>query len=419
MAIQGRPLVTFSTGAMTYTEGEGAVSIDPQLTVSDPASESLAGATVQLAGYVPGQDVLAFPGSGAISSTWDSSAGTLTLSGTASVAQYQAALQSVTYANTGNDPVSPRTVQVTVTDGTLSSIPAGINITVVSPPAIDSPPGIIAPGSAQTTSDSPLVFSQAAQSVVAVVDPDAGDSVILVSLTARKGSLTLPNTQGLTFTMGSSTGSLAVQFSGTLRDVNAALDGLQFVPFSGYSGAASLRIDVNDLGNSVNGTPMSASTTVPITVQGRVAPPTPVAPPPPAPPVLATPIGGPVIPGPAAPILTSPSPTSIGGGSSGSTTSTTGSGASETDSGAPPPIPLRRQPIRSPPPGRRQYRRRLRRNRPRRPCNGLLKHPRSASGRAAGTATGPRRRARPVDARQRVQRGGAGGGRRCGSGRAG
>jgi hypothetical protein len=50
---------------------------------------------------------------------WNPTAGTLTLTGTASVAEYQAALQSVTFATSGgflNLNLGPRTVSFAVTD---------------------------------------------------------------------------------------------------------------------------------------------------------------------------------------------------------------------------------------------------------------------------------------------------------------
>ncbi len=47
---------------------------------------------------------------------------TLTLTGSATVAQYQSALQSVTFSNTTNNPnTTTRTVVITVSDGSLTS----------------------------------------------------------------------------------------------------------------------------------------------------------------------------------------------------------------------------------------------------------------------------------------------------------
>ena len=52
-------------------------------------------------------------------------AGVLTLTGTATVAQYQAALRSVQYDNTSDNPnTAARTVTFVVNDGALGSLPA-------------------------------------------------------------------------------------------------------------------------------------------------------------------------------------------------------------------------------------------------------------------------------------------------------
>lgn len=113
------PRVVTSLAALRYTEGDGAVPIDPAITVSDGDNENLAGATVSItAGYAEGEDVLALPNQEGITSTFDVATGMLTINGTATVAAYQSALQAVTYANTSSDPdTSQRTVTFSVSDG--------------------------------------------------------------------------------------------------------------------------------------------------------------------------------------------------------------------------------------------------------------------------------------------------------------
>ena len=48
--------------------------------------------------------------------------------------------------------------------------------------------------------------------------------------------------------MGDGTDDATMTFSGTIADVNAALDGLTFTPTASYTGPASLRIQTSDLG---------------------------------------------------------------------------------------------------------------------------------------------------------------------------
>ncbi|MBF8271041.1 MAG: swmB [Magnetococcales bacterium] len=118
--------VTTTLAHRAYTEGVGAVTVDAGLTLNDVDDENVTGAVVVISGnYVAGEDVLAFTDQNGITGTWN--AGTLTLSGTASKADYQTALQSVTYKNTNvNDPnVLNRTVTFTVTDGNSDGEGAG------------------------------------------------------------------------------------------------------------------------------------------------------------------------------------------------------------------------------------------------------------------------------------------------------
>jgi hypothetical protein len=83
----------------------------------------LTSATVQITGgYQKGQDVLAFASTKKIRGKWDAKTGALTLSGTDTVANYQAALRAVKYLNTSENPSNAkRTVTLYVSDGKTNS----------------------------------------------------------------------------------------------------------------------------------------------------------------------------------------------------------------------------------------------------------------------------------------------------------
>ncbi len=66
--------------------------------------------------------------------------------------------------------------------------------------------------------------------------------------------------------MGDGTADGKIVVRGTIADLNAALNGLQFIPTVHTSGAANLAITVDDLGNSGFEGPKTASASVPITV---------------------------------------------------------------------------------------------------------------------------------------------------------
>ena len=124
---------------LNYTENQAATAIDPALTVSDVDSANLSSATVQITGnYVNGQDVLGFTNQNGITGSFNAATGTLTLTGSSSVANYQTALDSVTYLNTSDNPSGlARTVTIITNDGTANSLAATDTINVT--PVNDAP----------------------------------------------------------------------------------------------------------------------------------------------------------------------------------------------------------------------------------------------------------------------------------------
>jgi microcystin-dependent protein len=98
------------------------IDITSTITVSDSDSPTLAGATISISkGLAPTEDTLAFTDQNGITGSYDKSSGMLTLSGSASVADYQAALRSVTYQDTSLTPsTAARTITIVVSDGALN-----------------------------------------------------------------------------------------------------------------------------------------------------------------------------------------------------------------------------------------------------------------------------------------------------------
>jgi hypothetical protein len=124
------PHVGTDTGSAAFVAGDNTTStpivVSPHLTLTDGTSTTLASATVSIAGgFHAGEDVLAFRNNGAtmgnIAGSYDANTGVLSLTsagGTATFAQWQAALASITYTDTAITPNNAsRTISVTVTDG--------------------------------------------------------------------------------------------------------------------------------------------------------------------------------------------------------------------------------------------------------------------------------------------------------------
>jgi uncharacterized repeat protein (TIGR03803 family) len=129
--IVGAPLVTASGGTATFTIGGAAVAIDAGLTVNS-ADTDLTGATVTISsGTLQPGDMLHFTNQNGISGSY--TGGVLTLSGTATVAQYQAALQSITFSTGGADTgtlIGTRAISIVAIDGSLESDPAAESVAV-------------------------------------------------------------------------------------------------------------------------------------------------------------------------------------------------------------------------------------------------------------------------------------------------
>jgi hypothetical protein len=111
-----------------------------------------------------------------------------------------------------------------------------------------------------------LIFSTANGNRVSISDADAGSSAVQVTLGVSHGTLTLSTTAGLAFSSGNGVQNSAMTFTGTLANINAALDGLRFDPAANYVGSDSLQIVTNDLGNTGAGGALSDTDTVSITV---------------------------------------------------------------------------------------------------------------------------------------------------------
>ena len=104
--------------ALAYDTGSGPAPVTSSITVTASDDTDLASATVSIsAGYLAGQDSLSFTNTAAITGTFDASTGVLTLSGTDTVANYQAALRSVTFSTAASTPSGSRLVSFQVDDG--------------------------------------------------------------------------------------------------------------------------------------------------------------------------------------------------------------------------------------------------------------------------------------------------------------
>ncbi|WP_281910788.1 retention module-containing protein [Pseudomonas lactis] len=202
-----------ATGAdykTTFTEGTAGpgVSIaDTDIKITDPDSTLLTGATVTLTNAQAGDALNLGNSVNGISVSTNNQTGTitLTLSGSATLADYMQRIQNITFTNNSHDPsTTPRTITVTVTDGGNYSNVATTTVNVV---AVNDAP--VATGGAVTgTEDTALALTWANFGVSDVDSPQASLGVKITELPvagklqylAADGSTWTNVTSGQTFT---------------------------------------------------------------------------------------------------------------------------------------------------------------------------------------------------------------------------
>ena len=230
-ATNDAPVVTTSGGNTAYTEDDAPTVIDAGITVTDADNANLTGATVSITGgFAVFEDVLAFTDANGITGSYDLNAGVLTLSGTATVAQYQAALRSVTYANTSNNPsAANRTISFTATDGTTPSAAATKTLTftaVNDAPAVDASSG----NTAYTENGSATVID----SGITVFDADnanlTGATVaITTNFAGSQDVLAFAAANGISGSYNAGTGVLTLTGSASVANYQLALRAVTYV----------------------------------------------------------------------------------------------------------------------------------------------------------------------------------------------
>ena len=224
----GLPSVVLTSPAKLYTGNGTPVVLDSFVTVVDVDSTQATGATVKIGvGYTPGVDTLGY--TGPLSSSFDDATGTLTLSGDASVADYQAALRSVTFASTAT--VGVKTVSMAVvTDGTLGT-PGAVLVTVAAlVPSAGLPSVVLTnPAKLYTGNGTPVVLD----SNVVVADADSTQATgatvkVSAGYTAGADTLGFVNGNGITGNFDAATGTLTLTGNAPIADYQAALRSVTF-----------------------------------------------------------------------------------------------------------------------------------------------------------------------------------------------
>ncbi|MBF0098014.1 MAG: DUF4347 domain-containing protein [Magnetococcales bacterium] len=233
------PPVLTAGATLSYTENDAATAIDTTITLADVDDTQMSGATVTLSAGLTSGDTLALVTQNGISGSYDSSSGVLTLTGTATLANYQTALRSVTFASSSEDPTassSSRTITWTVTDansdgaGAQSSVAATSSITLT--PLADAPE--VSAGATQNYTengaavviDNTILLSDADDSQL------SGATVTISAGLTSGDALVFVDQNGISGHFSASSGVLTLSGTATIADYQAALRSVTFVSSS-------------------------------------------------------------------------------------------------------------------------------------------------------------------------------------------
>lgn len=258
-AVDDAPQVDLDGAGLTdtfdvnFTEEAGAIDIfTTPATISDVDSTQLSRLVIQIDNLQDaGDETLTADTAGTgLASNYDDTTGVLTITGVADIADYEQVLNSLQYNNAADEPnPAARTISVVATDtsGTSADPVTGtVNIVLVN----DAPVWTV-PDEQRAQEDTPHAMPN-----ISIADDDVGDGDVEVTLAVSNGTLTLGETDGLSFSNGDADADASMTFTGTLDDVNTALATLSYQGDLNYNGTDTLQLSVSDLGN----TPDSALT---------------------------------------------------------------------------------------------------------------------------------------------------------------
>jgi VCBS repeat-containing protein len=252
------PTVALTSSALSYTENDPASVVDAGLTIADADSTTLSGATVQIAtGLAAGQDVLELTGAAptGITDAYNTATGTLTLSGTASLADYQAALRDVAYRNTSDAPsAAARSIRFAVTDAD-SGVSATVARDLTVSPVNDGP---------TATDDAYTVVANATLTVAAGTgvlanDSDLDGDTLSVDQVAGSGAnvgTAYTTTGGATVTVNAN-GSLSYDPNGQFDGLTAGQDATDSLTYRATDGGLDAIATITFTITGVNDAPVT------------------------------------------------------------------------------------------------------------------------------------------------------------------
>jgi len=248
------------SSSTSYTENGLPVAITSSLIVSDLDDTNIESATATISSnYSSGEDFLQFTNQPGISGNFDNTSGVLTLTGPATLADYEAALRSISYENTSDNPsVLDRTVSFVVSDGDVNSNPQSRDIVIN--PVNDAPAlSTIEAAPAYYTENGSPVGITGNLAINDVDDTNIESSVISISNNFASGEdyLLFTDQLGITGNFNSTTGELTLTGSATLSDYETAIHSISYENTSDNPSTLNRTVSISVSDGDASSTPLS------------------------------------------------------------------------------------------------------------------------------------------------------------------
>src|SRR5205085_10437754 len=209
------------------------------------------------ANYINGQDVLSFTNTPNISGIFSAATGTLTLSGTDTLANYQSALRSVMYSNTSNAPsTAPRTVSWQVNDGGVVNNLSNVATSTINIISVNDAPVLANSSSITYTENDPATIINSA---ITVTDADSTSLVgATVQITGNYANgqdvLSMTSAFGVTSSFNAGTGTLTLNGTTTVANYQSLLRSVKYTNTSDdpSTSARTVSFQANDGASSNN-----------------------------------------------------------------------------------------------------------------------------------------------------------------------
>ncbi|OWY37195.1 sulfurtransferase [Xenophilus sp. AP218F] len=281
------PTLTASGGSSAYSSGTGsAVTVDSGITLSDTAASTQTSATVSITGnFHSGEDVLAFTNNGStmgnISGSYNSGTGVLTLTSsgsTATNAQWQAALEAVTYRDSSLTPnTSSRTISFAITDAssnTSSTVTKTVSVAADSAPVIGNLNG---DSSIYYAGNGAVHLDTGAAATVSDTDTsnfNGGNVTVHISANGHgaEDALGIDTGGAVALSSGTSVGSTVSVGGVAIGTIAASGDGVSghdlIVSLNSYAtaGRVTTLVDALTYNNTAAGIPNTSTRTIQVTV---------------------------------------------------------------------------------------------------------------------------------------------------------